>query len=468
MADRPNLLLLFAEQHRGDCLSSAGHPVLVTPNMDAIGGSGTRFTNAYTTCPVCVAARRSLISGQFPRTHRALSNVGTEWECHETLAETLRDAGYQTGWIGRSMHQSPVRKRFGFEEMVMCDHRSDDDYDEFLRRNMPEGGAGYWGTGVMHNDWTARPFHLAEELHHTNWTLHEAQRFLDRRDPDRPFCMVVSFLASHPPLVPPAFYLDRYLRTGVPDPVYGDWVTPPENGGIGLGVNSRHVDLRGEALLSARAGYYGLINHMDDQIRRLLNGVLGGVDMKNTVVAYTADHGEMLGDHCLWAKSVPYQGSVHVPLLIQAPASFGCRRGQVLDHAVCLEDIMPTFLDFADVPIPATVEGQSLLPALRGDEPKQRDYLHIECAPLHHTLTDGGEKNIWFAKDGREQFFRLADDPTECRDLVSKPDEQERLETWRGRLVRELTGRPEGFTDGDRLISGRPYPGALAAPTDAG
>ena len=461
MDDRPNLLILFAEQHRGDCLSSAGHPVLLTPNMDAIGGNGTRFSNAYTTCPVCVPARRSLISGQFPAAHGALSNVGTDWECHETFAELLRNAGYQTGWIGRSMHQHPVRKRFGFEEMVMCDHRSDDDYDEFLRRNMPEGGAGYWGSGVMHNDWTARPFHLPEELHHTNWALHEAQRFLDRRDPDRPFCMVVSFLASHPPLVPPAFYLDRYLRTGVPEPFRGDWVTPPENEGIGLGVNSRQVDLKGEALLSTRAGYYGLINHMDDQIRRLLNGVSGGVDLKNTVVIYTADHGEMLGDHCLWAKTVPYQGSVHIPMLIQAPSRFGFRQGQVLDQPVCLEDIMPTLLELADVPIPDTVEGRSLVPFLQGDTSNWRDYLHLECAPLHHTLTDGQEKYVWFAQDGREQFFRLSDDPTESHDLAGSSAEKACIEAWRQRLIRELRDRPEGFSDGQRLIPGRPYPGAL-------
>jgi arylsulfatase A-like enzyme len=312
----------------------------------------------------------------------------------------------------------------------------------------------------MHNDWTARPFHLPEELHHTNWTIHEAQRFLDRRDPSRPFCMVASFLASHPPLVPPSFYLDRYLRTGVPDPHIGDWAVPPENGGIGNGVSAKRVDLKGEALLSARAGYYGLINHLDDQIRRLLNGILGGVDLKNTIVVYTADHGEMLGDHYLWAKSVPYQGSVRIPMLIRAPATFGFPAGQISDYPVCLEDLMPTLLDLAGIPVPDTVEGTNLVKLLQGKIPATDRVLHLQFAPLHHTLTDGKEKFIWFTKDGREQFFRLTDDSNEMHDLIRCPDEAERIAYWRQRMIEKLRDCPEGFTDGHRLIPGRPYPGA--------
>jgi arylsulfatase A-like enzyme len=472
MPSQPNILVIFAEQHRGDCLSSEGHPVLLTPNMDAIGGYGTRFTHAYTTCPVCVPARRSLISGQFPATHGAFTNCGTEWDPEHTIASVLRDAGYQTGWVGRSMHQYPVRKRFGFEELVHFDHREPGDYDEFLARNMPEGGNGYWGSGVMHNDWTARPFHLPEELHATNWTMYEAQRFLDRRDPTRPFFLVVSQIASHPPLVPPAFYLERYLRTGVPEPYIGDWAQPPENAGIGLSVDgtrpgggdpalarwTRNAFLTGERLLSARAGYYGLINHLDDQIRRLLNGILGGVDPRRTVIVYTADHGEMLGDHYQWAKSVPYEGSTRIPFLMRVPEALGFPHGQVLDQPVCLEDVMPTLLELADVPIPGSVEGRSLVPLLRGESPPWRDYLHIECSPMHHTLTDGVEKYCWFVPDGREQFFRLDDDPGECHDLAGDPDEAERVAYWRSLLIQELAGREEGFTDGDRLIAGRPYP----------
>jgi len=322
---------------------------------------------------------------------------------------------------------------------------------------MPEGGGGYWGSGVMHNDWTARAFHLPEELHTTNWTIYEAQRFLDRRDPTRPFCMVVSFVAAHPPLVPPAFYLERYLRTGVPDPVIGDWAEPPENS-VGGGVSARKVNLKGEASLSARAGYYGLINHLDDQIRRLMNGIQGGVPLGNTVIIYTADHGEMLGDHYFWAKSVPYQGSVRIPMLISAPSRYGFKKGHIIDKPVGLEDIMPTVLDMADVPIPDTVKGESLVPLLRDEECQWREYIHLEHANLHHTLTNGTEKYIWFTNNGREQFFDLSNDPHELSDLIHDQSKAACISEWRQRMAQELKYRPEGFSDGKKLIAGRPYP----------
>lgn len=461
MATKPNILILFAEQHRGDCLSAAGHPVLLTPNMDEIGARGTRFTNAYSTCPICVPARRSLISGQFPATHGACTNMATTWEIENTLPKMMGDAGYQTAWIGRSMHQHPPQKTFGWEKMTWENTLQDNEYHKFVERNLPEGASSYYGSGVMHNDYTARSFHLDEHLHHTNWTIHEAEKFLASRDTTRPFCMVASFLASHPPLIPPAFYMERYLRTGVPDPVIGDWATPPRKPGHSLGVAPHEVNLTGEMLLSCRAGYYGLINHMDDQIRRLLNGVCGPASLHNTIVIYTADHGEMLGDHYLWRKAVPYEGSSHVPMLISLPPSMGFPSDQVLDHPVCLEDIMPTVLDLAGATIPETVEGHSLVPLLRGETKNWRDFVHLECSgegsepsrPSYQALTNGKEKYIWFTNNGKERFFRLTDDPHELCDLIHNPEEADRIAGWRKRMVDVLKGRPEGFSDGTQLIA---------------
>ena len=119
---------------------------------------------------------------------------------------------------------------------------------------------------------------------------------------------------------------------------------------------------------------------------------------------------------------------------------------------------MSTFLDMAGIAIPDSVDGRSLLPLARGEATDWRNHMHIEHAPIHHSLTDGREKYIWFAGDGREQFFRLTDDPTECHNLAAVPEEAERLSHWRSLLVEELRSRSEGFTDGTRLIPGRPYP----------
>ena len=462
MDERPNFLVIMTDQQRGDCLSSAGHPVLMTPNMDAIGGSGVRFSRAYATCPVCVPARRSFLSGQFPSTHGVLNNASSEWE-GPSLPGVLRDAGYQTEWVGRGMHQTPPFKRYGFDHMVFKDHRVEDDYDAFLSRREPEGSGGYYGTGVMHNDWTARSWHLDEAYHATNWAVSESLNFLNRRDPSCPFFLVTSILAPHPPLVPPAFYMDRYLRQELPDPVVGDWAKPPASDGVGDDVSAPRVNLKGEALHSARAGYYGLINHVDDQIRRLLNGVDGVHRMTggNTVVIFFSDHGEMLGDHYRWRKSLPYEGSANIPFLISAPNRFGIDRGQVNDTPVCIEDLMPTTLEMADVDIPESVDGQSLLALMRGGGSLDRSYLHIETSPTYHCLTDGKEKFIWMVKDGSEQFFDLVNDPNELRNLIDDFDHQDRIGYWRSELIQTLKNRPEGFSDGTHLIAGQPYLGLM-------
>ncbi len=458
MSQRPNILLIMTDQHRGDCLSIEDHPVLLTPNLDSIAGRGVRFARCYTTCPTCIAARRSLLSGQYPDTHGMVGyRDGVEWDAPPTLPGVLREAGYQTYLVGRSMHQHPARKRYGFDHMVL--HGWDSDYGEWLQRNSVETGGGPYGSGVMHNDWTARPWHLEEALHPTNWTVHQALEFLRKRDPSCPFFLAVSFIAPHPPLTPPAFYMERYLRMEPVAPVIGDWATPPANQGRGLDIGGQQVDLQGEALRSARAGYYGLINHVDDQIRRLLSPV-NGVDPRtgnNTIVLYTTDHGEMLGDHYMWHKLQPYEPSARIPLLIRAPERYELQAGSVAEQPVSLEDLMPTLLEMAEVEVPETVEGRSLLPIMRGDSPSWRDYLHIQHAPLHHTLTDGREKYIWLVEDGREQFFDLRQDPTECHDLSAEASAAERIAKWRKLLVTKLVGRPEGFSDGERLIPGRPF-----------
>jgi arylsulfatase len=467
MADsRPNILLIMTDQQRGDCLGIAGHPGLLTPNMDHLAASGVRFTRGYSTCPSCVPARRSLMSGQHPASTGMVGyRDGVEWEKPPPLLpQVLRDAGYQTALVGRSMHLSPPRKRYGYEQVIHTSHSDpDNDYNQFLRRHGIDPHDGAYGTGVMHNDFTARPWHLEERLHPTHWTVTEALKWLDRRDPTAPFFLTVSFLAPHPPLNPPAAYFERYLRMDLPEPVIGDWATPPENDGLGLDVSSPKVHLRDEMLRSAMAGYFGLINHIDDQMRRLLNGVTG-VDRLtggNTIIVFTSDHGEMLGDHYGWRKSVPYEGSANIPLLIRPARGSGFGSGVVRDEPVCLEDIMPTLLDMAGLPIPDSVDGRSLVQLMHNQDVPWREHLHIEHAPQHHTLTDGRQKFIWWVADGREQFFDLTADPRECRDLIADPAVEPCIERWRAALIEELAGRPEGFSDGQRLIPGVRYPATL-------
>ena len=462
MADRPNILLIVTEQHRGDSLGCEGHPVLLTPNMDNIARNGVRFSRCYSDCPVCMPARRTILSGQFPATHGLLCNAGgVEWQPEATLPQVLRDDGYQTRWIGRGMHQFPPRARFGYDEVESGGGRADDDYILWLKAHAPEDCGGHFGAGVMHNDCTARPWPLAEYLHNTNWTIERALSFMRRRDPTCPFFLTLSFLAAHPPLQPPEAYFNRYLRTGVPDPYIGDWAEPPDDRGACDVVAPNSVLLEGEALLNARAGYYGLINHLDDQLRRVINGIIGLAHRTDTIICLTSDHGEMLGDHYRWRKQVGLEGSARVPFLLSAPKDLGVAPGTVVDAAVTLADVMPTLLDMAGLRIPSSADGGSLWPVMRGDAPPEREFVHMEHAGFTQALTDGREKYIWEPVTGRELLFDLDRDPHELHNAAADPDGEARVSPWRKRLVDRLTGRPEGFTDGERLIAGRPRVGAL-------
>ena len=462
---RPNILLIMPDQMRGDALSAELHPVLMTPNIDEIGGRGVRFTRAYTTCPSCIAARRSLLTGLFPATHGLVGYQEGFPLAFPTLPQLLRDAGYYTALAGRYMHQWPPEESHGFEREIRgSSYIGDDDYARALEATLP-GAGGIRGIGITFNGWSARPWPYAEHLHPTAWTTTQARRILAEHDSGRPLFLTASFIAPHPPLIPPPFYFERYLRSALPALDLGTWAAPPQDDGLGTGVDANRCVLRGDALRCAQAGYFGLINHIDDQIYWLIHEFcdLSRRDRRPWLIVFTSDHGEMLGDHYYFRKGEPYEGSSRIPLLIQGSPELAFRSGAVSGQPVCLEDIMPTLLEAAGAPPPAQLDGRSLVPLLRGDDTAIRPWLHGEHAPAYseqqafHMLTDGRMKYIWRPCDGTEQLFDLRTDPHELRDLAPESCATTDLSAWRARLVARLAKRQEGFSDGKKLVPGRPY-----------
>ena len=167
----------------------------------------------------------------------------------------------------------------------------------------------------------------------------------------------------------------------------------------------------------------------------------------------------------MFRKCEPYEGSARIPFIISGGDSLGLQSGQLFDGPVCLEDLMPTLLDLAGVGVPNGLDGHSLVSILRGEQTYWRPFLHGEHAPCYsqeqanHYLVDQTTKYIWRPLSGDEQLFDLAKDPNECNNLALRPDHLNRLCLWRGTLIERLADRPEGFTDGERLIVGRDYPG---------
>ncbi len=459
---RPNILFITTDQQRGDALSINGADPLATPNLDFLASSGTNFVRAYAECPSCIPARRTMMSGQAPATHGMVGYYGkVGWDLEHSLPGELKRAGYQTQLVGK-LHLYPNRKRYGFDHLILANsQRDDNDYGEWLG----EQDAAIVDAGVAHgispNSWTGRPTHLNERFTHTTWCVNEALKFIDRRDPDDPFFLWVSFVDSHPPLTPPAVYWERYAALDLPEPYVGDWAPQLDEPPLGLDPEASVMRLRADDLQRCRAGYYGLINHVDDQVARLLKVIRERGQLDDTLVLFTSDHGEMLGDHNLFRKTWPYEASIRVPFLARAPEWMETEASQVIDLPIGLQDVMPTFLDAAGVPIPESIDGRSVLPVMRGETPAWRDYLHGEHTALfepdqgNQWVTDGHQKFIWYTQTGREQFFDLDADPREMHDAVNDAGERERVDFWRRRLIDELRGRPEGFVDGDRLVPGR-------------
>lgn len=469
---QPHILLLMPDQMRGDCLSLERHPALLTPNMDEVGAHGAHFRRAYTTCASCIGARRSLLTGQFPATHGMVGFADGLPITTPTLPQCLQAAGYRTVLVGRHMHQYPYEEPYGYGESTLgSTYVEGDAYAHELERACP-GSGGVRGHGISFNGWTAKPWHLPEHLHPTNWTVTRARACLAGHDAARPLFLTASFYAPHPPLIPPAFYFERYRRRELPPPAIGTWAVPPPGDGLGDDVEAHRVCLRGEALRCAQAGYFGLVNHLDDQLFWLIREfrAAAGRAGRPWLIVLTSDHGELLGDHYLFRKCEPYEGSSRIPFLIQGSPHLGFRAGLACDQPVCLEDLMPTLLDVAGVERPSGLDGHSLVPLLRGDTPPLRPWLHAEHAPCYdapqayHLLTDGRAKYVWRPANGTEELFDLAADPCELRNRAAAADAAAELGAWRARLIQRLQGRPEGFTDGQRLIPGRPYPAVLRRP----
>lgn len=457
------------DQMRGDCLSLELHPVMLTPNIDEIGVQGVHFTHAYTSCASCIPARRALLTGQFPATNGMVGYREGFPLKSPTMTEMLRDSGYATAIVGRYMHQSPYKESYGFERRILgSTYILNDDYARMLDKEAPNLG-GIRGLGISNNGWQAKPWPLPEHLHPTNWTVWQARQLLRDHNSESPLFLTASFLAPHPPLIPPPFYMDRYMQMDLPKPSIGDWAVSPANDALGAGVDAHHTYLRGEALRSAQAGYFGLINHLDDQLYWLIHEFKNKSEEKGRpwLIVFTTDHGEMLGDHYLFRKCEPYEGSSHIPFLIQGSPGLGFKTGLTPSQPVCLEDIMPTLLELADIPVPEYVDGRSLVSLMRGENMRVRSWLHGEHAPCYdqqqayHFLTDGKMKYIWRPLNGLEQLFDLERDPGEIHDLAAEESNGDRVALWRNRLIKHLKSRPEAFSDGKRLIPGQPYDAVL-------
>lgn len=475
---RPNIVLVCVDQMRADAFGVAGAHFADTPNLDDLARGGHWFPRAYSATPTCVPARVALFTGQSQERHGRYGyreGISFPDAYPVTLQSTLRDAGYQTWAVGK-MHTFPERARCGFDEVRLHDgflhvsrrrtrgaSAATDDYVEFLRRETGDQHADSHDSGIGCNALTARPWEREERLHPTRWVADESVRFLERRDPTRPFLLYMSFHRPHAPLDPPRWLWDKYRARSFPTAPMGDWVSRFDEHRRDFGSEAEFGAQKESTRHDQRAAYHASIEFIDLQLNRLREALGDHQLLEDTIVVFVSDHGDMLGDHDMQRKSVGYEGSSRVPLVLHVPPAHreGWGKGGKVEAITELRDLMPTLLDLAGVPVPDTVDGRSLRPAMAGGE-AVRDHLHgehlISSLGRHgmHWIRSERHKYLWFSGDGHEQLFDLEDDPGERHDLAARPEHAEELARHRALLVEALSGREEGFVDGDALVAGRP------------
>lgn len=450
-----NILFICTDQQRYDTLGCYGNPHIQTPHVDELAREGVLFEQCYTQSPVCAPARASLLTGRYPHAHGLWAN-GVALPPHEQLVtRALADGGYDCGMVGK-FHMGAC---FGGRTEPRLDdglrlyrwahdptHGAPENaYHRWLEARHPE----LYATATVHG--FGRRGHQAvgfdtmpTEAHYSHWVGEEALAFLQSgRDRDRPFFLWLNFFDPHHPFVAPREYLDRYDPATLPLPIGepGELETkPPIFAQASRASYAGHA--RGFAEHSADEireivhAYYAMVSLIDDEVGRVLAALAAAGLREETLVIFTSDHGEMLGDHHLLLKGpMMFEGAVRVPLILRWPGRLpaGERRGELVQWL----DLPGTFLEAAGLPPLPRGQGASLLPPARGDAgPTWRDWAlceyrdsgHPYDPPVHTTMLRRGRYKLVVhhgaPATGRAragELYDLAADPRELTNLWSDP-----------------------------------------------
>jgi arylsulfatase len=465
---RPNLLLITGDHVRSDLFeatddgsrSSPLHPHIPTPCLDDLAASGVAFRNCHALDPICVPSRASLTTGCYP--HRCTGtkeNRGSIRPGFPRLAEYLRAQGFATYAIGK-LHYLPYaapgqpRTLHGFETAELCEEgrilqsfdpsgasHGLEDYHDFLRE---QGWAGYGRShGVGNNDVHPASVPFPAELHEEAWVATRSIAALtahQQQSADQPFFLWASFAKPHPPYDPPAPY-DRLIDPrSLPRPAGIDLPGDFEDRDPELRARRKRFGwdlLSPEAVQYIRAAYGGLVSFQDAMLARLLGHLEASGLSENTVVVYTADHGDLLGDFGRFFKSSMLDASVKVPLIIRSPrhqASSGQRR----DHLVGLHDLLPTLSSLAGLPLPSGIDGQDLSPILENEQEPGRDRIVCQCFDTpgqKYLIRSHDWKYVYHEILGTEELYRVGEPDYELGNLAATHPEitasfRKELEDW--------------------------------------
>ena len=440
MAKRPNILLIQTDQQRADTVRALGNPIIQTPALDRLANEGTAFESAYCPSPVCVASRCSLLLGQWPHRTGCHSNNPMPQD-RVSLMQTLNEAGYQTHGIGK-MHFSPrLRNLWGFESRDFSEEGGgQDDFREYLDANgyahvvAPQGERSEYY-------YVPQPSQLPERLHQTHWVADRTLDFLDRRDEGRPFFCWSSFIKPHPPFENPVPWSRLYRMVEMPPPFmpdgYESLLTYWNRYQNRYKYRDQGFDMN--LIRLTAAAYYGTISFIDYNVGRIVSELERRGILDETLILFTSDHGELLGDYGSVGKRSMLDASFRVPLLARFPERF--RAGGRVRTPVSLVDIFPTCAAAAGLPFDSDDrDGEDLAQIADSTEASSGAQREVtgqfsEGARGLYALANRDFKYVYSAADRREWLFQRLPGLPESRSLDGNPAFGRQLRAMRSRLI---------------------------------
>jgi choline-sulfatase len=444
---KPNVLVIMSDEHNAGVLGCYGNRIIRTPNLDKLATAGTTFENCYCNSPLCVPSRLAFTAGKYVSRIGAWNNAC--WlpsDEYPSLPRIMNAAGYESLLCGK-MHYDNTR-RYGFRE---------------IGGNMNSAVKTGRGNRRPPDDLTPTPglsprfdeFRAGDSssiLNHDRKVTAATVEFLEHRQADdKPFFLFVGYLAPHFPLIVPQEYWDRY-QGKVPMPVIpkGHIESLPRNYKhlrIGFNVEDAPDDL----VRKGRELYYGLTQWLDDEIGKVLASLARSDMADNTVVLYTTDHGENMGEHGLWWKNALFEHAARVPLIVRWPARWKGAQRRV--GACSLVDVVQTIAEIGGAKVPGDWNGDSMVPWLDSPQTRWKDkavseYYAHNIASGYAMIRMGRFKYVYHtpaaaAHPAERELYDLQTDPGEFRNLANDPDQKGRIEKMHAALVTELGEDPD-------------------------
>jgi uncharacterized sulfatase len=434
----PNFVFIMTDTQATNVVGAYGHPELDTPNIDALAQTGTKFDRAYTTCPLCTPARAGIFTGIYPHTAGAWTNNLPLGDNIKTMGQRFRDGGYQTAYVGK-WHL--------------------DGHDYFGTGLCPDGwNEAYWYDGRRYLDTLSeaeitlwrRGLSTPEELRAHDikpaftWAHRVSDRaidFLHNRPPGEPFLLVVSYDEPHHPFTCPPEYAEKFIDFDYPlgPAAYDTLENKPAHHREWAAADN--IQLENGCIRAPM--YFGCNSFVDAEIGRVIDATHQHAP-SNTYVVFTSDHGEMMGAHRLWSKGpAMYEEITHIPLIIEQPAGVGA--GAIDSTLVSQADLLPTMLELAGLDVPPILEGQSVVPLLRGEEMADKEIViefnryEIEqdswggFQPVRCII--GAEYKLVINLLHTDELYDLEQDPAEIDNLIDRPDYADVRNTLHDRLL---------------------------------